>query len=421
MTSRSDYSSKLNIEIVADCINDIVSMKTYDWVVVGAGITGAAVSYELVQQGFKVLLVEKDDHLRGATRYSYGGLAYWSGTTELTRQLCEEGRAIHQTLSEELEAETQFREVDLVLTIAVEEDPQAVANRYGEFVTPPQLLTVAEACKIEPLLNPDAISGALTVRHGHISPDQTNAAYLQAFKRLGGEIKIAEVTGLIQAENRISGIQTIDGDYYSNNVLICAGGLSRQLLKSAGINVRVYFTHTEVLETPPVEIKLNTIIMSAGMERFQLEADATQPELEYLWDKPGHEIVPLIIDRSAVQFLNGRMRIGQPSRILTNPNTKINPSESEFMIRQAIGEILPDLEHLPATWSHCLVAFTHDGLPLVGKIPNYEGIHIFSGFSNPLVFIPPLAKRFAKLINGEPDQIVQQCSPSRFPEIDKYK
>jgi glycine/D-amino acid oxidase-like deaminating enzyme len=34
-------------------------MKTYDWVVVGAGITGAAVSYELVQQGFNVLLLEK--------------------------------------------------------------------------------------------------------------------------------------------------------------------------------------------------------------------------------------------------------------------------------------------------------------------------------------------------------------------------
>jgi glycine/D-amino acid oxidase-like deaminating enzyme len=106
--------------------------------------------------------------------------------------------------------------------------------------------------------------------------------------------------------------------------------------------------------------------------------------------------------------------MGQPSRILTNPYAKINPTESEFMIRQAIGEILPDLEHLPATWFHCLVAFTHDGLPLVGAIPNYEGIYIFSGFSNPLVFIPPLAKRFAKSITGKTDDVIQQCSPSRF-------
>jgi glycine/D-amino acid oxidase-like deaminating enzyme len=389
--------------------------------VVGAGITGAAVSYELVKQGFNVLLLEKDHHLRGATRYSYGGLAYWSGTTEFSRQLCQEGRAIHQTLSQELEAETQFREVDLVLIIPSGEDPQSLAASYPQFATPPQLLTVAEACEMEPLLNPDAISGALTVRHGHVSPNKTNAAYLQALQRLGGEIKIAEVTGFLQTKNRISGVKTADGDYHSNNVLICAGGLSRQLLKSAGIHVRVHFTHTEALETPPVEVKLSTIIMSAAMERFQLEADATKPELEYLWDQPGNEIVPLIIDRSAVQFLEGRMRIGQPSRILTNPFAKINPTESEFMIRQAIGELLPDLEHLPATWSHCLVAFTHDSLPLVGAIPNHEGIHIFSGFSNPLVFIPPLAKRFAKSMTGTTDDWIQCCSPSRFPEIDKYK
>ncbi|MGB3534844.1 MAG: FAD-binding oxidoreductase [Microcoleaceae cyanobacterium] len=389
-------------------------MTTYDWIVVGAGITGAAVSYELVKQGFKVLLVEKDHHLCGATRYSYGGLAYWAGTTELTRQLCQEGRDRHQILSEELGAETQFREVDLLLTISADEDPQSLAASYPPFATPPQLLTVAEACKLEPLLNPDAISGALTVRHGHVSPDQTNAAYLQAFKRLGGEIKIAEVTGLTQVKNKITAIQTTEGNYQSNNVLVCAGGLSRQLLKSAGIDVRVHFTHTEVLETPPVDVKLNTIIMSAGMERFKLEADATKPELEYLWDELGNEIVPLIIDRSAVQLLDGRIRMGQPSRILTNPYAKINQVESELMIRQGMGEILPDLKNLPATWSHCLVAFTYDGLPLIGEIPNHEGIYIFSGFSNPLVFVPPLAQRFAQFVKGRPDNIIKQCLPSRL-------
>jgi glycine/D-amino acid oxidase-like deaminating enzyme len=66
-------------------------MKTYDWIVIGAGITGAALSYELVKTGFSVLLLEKHKTPQNATRYSYGGLAFWSGTTELTRQLCDEG------------------------------------------------------------------------------------------------------------------------------------------------------------------------------------------------------------------------------------------------------------------------------------------------------------------------------------------
>ncbi len=61
-------------------------LKTYDWIVVGGGITGAALSYELAKKSFCVVLLEQHSTLQGATRYSYGGLAYWSGTTALTRQ-----------------------------------------------------------------------------------------------------------------------------------------------------------------------------------------------------------------------------------------------------------------------------------------------------------------------------------------------
>src|ERR671932_183892 len=93
-------------------------MKTYDWIVVGGGITGAALSYELATKGFSVLLLEQDATLQGATRYSYGGLAYWSGTSELTRQLCQEGIERHRTLTEELDTDTQFCELDLLLFIA---------------------------------------------------------------------------------------------------------------------------------------------------------------------------------------------------------------------------------------------------------------------------------------------------------------
>ena len=41
-------------------------MKTYDWIVVGAGITGAALGYELAQNGLRVLLIEQDIDLKNA-------------------------------------------------------------------------------------------------------------------------------------------------------------------------------------------------------------------------------------------------------------------------------------------------------------------------------------------------------------------
>ncbi|MDY7024358.1 MAG: FAD-binding oxidoreductase [Cyanobacteriota bacterium] len=388
-------------------------MTTYDWIIIGAGITGASLSYELAKKGLNVLLIEENSSLDNATRYSYGGLAYWSGSTPITRQLCEDGKQRHHILSEELEADTEFREVDLVLTVFPDQNPEKIAAAYSKFITPPRLLTPEEACEIEPLLNPNAISAAFTVRHGHISPEKTNSAYLEAFKRLGGRLEIDTVTELIKQENRIVGVKTKTNSYFAGNVAVCAGGLSRSLLTAAGISIRLHFTHTEVLETPSVDLNLRTVVMSAGMERFQLEADAAKPELEPLWNEPGHEFVPLIIDASAVQFLNKKMRIGQPSRVLSDPKAKINPTESEAQIRNAIGKILPALQDLPCNWYHCLVAFTYDSLPLVGEVPGLTGLHIFSGFSNPLVFVPPLAQRFANHVTGQTEEIVEQLSPLR--------
>lgn len=386
-------------------------MKTYDWIVIGGGITGAALGYELTKTGFSVLLVEKEIKPQNATRYSYGGLAYWSGTTELTRQLCTEGIGIHRLLSEELETDTEFRELNLILTIDATEKPEKIASTYSQFAIPPKLLSTKEACEIEPLLNPDYINGALIVKHGHINPELTAQGYTQAMMRLGGEVKIAEVLGFVQEKQRILGIKTATETYQSANVVICAGGVSRSLLKAAGINVRLYFTHAELIEIPQVDFKLQSLVMPAQLKRFQLEAESSKSEFDYLWQQSETEIVPHILDPGAVQFKNGRIIIGQISRTLSDRHAKIDRKSSETALRNQVGKILPKLANLPGNWHHCLVTFSHNRLPVIGAIPNFSGIHIFSGFSNPLVFVPPLAKRFAKAQTDE-DTIINQLKVS---------
>ncbi|PSB45124.1 FAD-dependent oxidoreductase [Cyanosarcina cf. burmensis CCALA 770] len=378
-------------------------MKIYDWIVVGGGIAGAALSYELVQQGFSVLLLEQDPTGQNATRYSYGGLAFWSGTTDTMRQLCAEGIARHRILSEELAADTQFRELDLLLTIAADDDPAAVAATYADFAIPPQFLSISEACELEPLLNPDAIAGALTVKHGHIHAEKTAQAYIQAFLRAGGDLQFAQVLKLWQQGDKVEGVKTVSETYCSANTAICAGGLSRALLKAAGISIELYFTHAELIDIPPVDIQLRSLVMPARLQRFQLEAASTTNDR--LWDEQGLELAPPILDAGAIQFLDGSLRLGQLSRTLTDTQATINPEASEATIRASVGQILPALKNLPGTWHHCLVSFSRVSkaersypLPLIGNIPGKTGIHTFSGFSNPLVIIPPLAQRFARSV-----------------------
>jgi glycine/D-amino acid oxidase-like deaminating enzyme len=388
-------------------------MTTYDWIVIGGGITGAALAYELVKKNFTVLLLEKDATLQGATRYSYGGLAYWSGTSELTRQLCHEGIEIHRHLSEELNADTEFRELDLLLTIDSDDNPQVVADRYAEFAIPPTLLSVDDACELEPLLNRNAIAGVLTVRHGHIDTEKTTQAYSEAFCRAGGEIQIAQVVELLRRGSQIEGVKTPDQTYHAGNTVVCAGGLSRALLKAAGISVPLYFTHAEVIETSPLDLKLHTLVMPAYTQRFELEAKASTAEVDPLWDEPGYEPVPPILDAGAVQFLDGRLLLGQLSRTLTDFHAQVDPKASEAAIRAQVGKVLPALEQIPGTWHHCLVAFSSNRLGVVGVLPNVEGAYVFSGVSTPLVFVPPLAKRFANWVAGQDDSAIAQLSPKQ--------
>ena len=224
--------------------------------------------------------------------------------------------------------------------------------------------------------------------------------------------KALELTPLLASGVGFSAINTTTQTYQSANIVICAGGLSRQLLKSAGIPINLYFTHAEIIETPSVDLRLHTLVTSANLQRFQLESKSTQ--VDKLWDEIGNEIIPPILDAGAIQFQNGSLRLGQISRALTDPNAEINPNQSEAWLRQSVGKFLPALANLPGNWHHCLVAFSSDNLPLIGAIPGFDGIHVFSGFSNPLVIIPPLAQRFANFATGKEDPIISQLSPSRF-------
>lgn len=374
-------------------------MTTYDWIVIGAGITGASLAYELSQQKFKVLLLEKNTQPDNATLYSYGGLAYWSGTDELTRTLGQSGIELHRHLSAELDADTEFRELDLVLTIDRHDDPQTIAENYNCFALTPELLSVQDGCILEPLLNPNAISGVLKLPHGHIQPQKTTDAYIQALLRNGGEIIYEQVTNLLYQGDTITGVKTEINSYFGANTVVCAGGLSRSLLQQADVTVDNYYTQAQLIKTPPVDLELATIVMPAVQQRFMLEAQCNSLD--------DYATSTTILDPGAVQFMDGSLYMGQISAI-SEDSLPLDPATASAQIRTEVGNILPLLEDLPGTCYSCLVAFNNRAIALVGNLANIQGLYLFSGFTSTLVYAPVLARRFAQSQVGSPDRIIQQ-------------
>jgi glycine/D-amino acid oxidase-like deaminating enzyme len=388
-------------------------MSAYDWIVIGGGITGAALAYELQNVGFVVLVLERDRYLQGASRLSYGGIPFWSGTDETTRQLCQEGSVKHQNLSSELGFDTEFRKLDLLLTISPHDDRDVQAKSFGRLEFPPTLLSPSESLELEPLLNIQAIAGSWLFPHAHVNPLALCEAYKQAFLRLGGiwlNEKVLEVTGQT--------VRTSQAEYICGKTAVCAGGIARSLLGQSGIQAKLYFTHCEVLETEATDLELRTMVMPASNGRLDLESRISQPDLESFWQNqqalPDRDFSSLAIDVGAIQFGDRTIKIGQPSYVHPDPEFKSNPIQNEKMLRDRMAKILPKLAELPGTYNHCLVAFSVDSLPLIGELP-LSNIYLFTSFTSPTIYVPPLAQHFAQSFAAEnKNELLTKFSPSRF-------
>lgn len=370
-------------------------MTNYDVIVIGGGLTGSVLSYELAKKSLHVLLLDKDAFFYNATTSSYGGISYWGGTNNLTNQLCEESINIYRNLDEQLSQEIEFRELDLLFTINPSQDVKKLIDEYQKFYIKPQFLNVDESTQLEPLLNSDAIAGCLKFPQAHVNPEKMILAYQKEFIKLGGQIEKELVISVETKNNKIQGVKTKNNTYFSEQVVICAGAFSRLLLEKLALNLPIYFSHAQLIKIPPSEIKLRTLVMPCTSKRLDTEKEITNEEKISMWQNPNNKLQSDVLEAGAIQFLDGSFCLGQISQIITNIDTPIDAKASERRIREAIAKVLPSLSVLQGTWHNCKVAFSQ-GMPFqVRKIDEIEGLSLFSGFTSPFVFVPPLARHFA--------------------------
>src|SRR4051794_15412640 len=94
-----------------------------DVVIVGAGVVGAALAYELARLRQRVLLLERAEGAGlGASRWSLGGTHWLSAAMDpRLRDLCREGLDRHQALSGELGTDSGFQARPILVLAPTEE------------------------------------------------------------------------------------------------------------------------------------------------------------------------------------------------------------------------------------------------------------------------------------------------------------
>jgi glycine/D-amino acid oxidase-like deaminating enzyme len=384
----------------------------WDFGVIGSGIAGLAIAYELANRGATVLLVEDPAGLC-ATDWSYGGIAYWAAATPLSRQLCQESIQWHRQAANELGHGTGFRDRQILLWFGRRWDIQSeLQKRYGNFAIAPEWLGIDDVMDREPQFNRGAIGGALAFPHGQVDPRTLRAAYRHALMARGGRVHAGLVTAIRSGVGNTIQLETDRGPIPVGQVVVAAGALSRTLLQQSQIPVPLYWSHAELVELAPSRQSLSTIVMPALQQRQTLESRVRQDDS---WDQDldiGHAMP--ILDAGAVQFSDRRIIIGQISRLIPQTQSPKDPQGAERQIRDSVGRILPTIASLPGQFQHCWVAFSLDGWPIVGELrPN---IHLFTGFSSPFVYVPPFAQRLAQRLTGNPapDKALILADPKRL-------
>jgi len=165
---------------------------TADAVVVGGGVIGLSMAYELARRGLRRIVVLEGGYLgSGATGRCGGGIRQqW--TTEANVRMAQESVAIFAQLSAELGYQTFFRQGGYLMITEKEEDREALRkavalqNRCG---APSRFLEPQECHDIVPQLDIAKIRGAtFCQKDGTAYPFSVVWGYARAAARRGVQI-----------------------------------------------------------------------------------------------------------------------------------------------------------------------------------------------------------------------------------------
>jgi len=371
-----------------------------DVVVIGGGVNGCSIAYNLAKRGCSnVIVLEKNYLASGSTgRCGAGVRAQWG--TEMNLRMAIAAVHMFENMNEELayDDDIEFNQGGYLLVAYTDEGwaqfqkNVELQRRFGLKV---DVCTPEDAKEIVPHLNTEGLLGAtFCPTDGHCNPFKVTDAYAKAARRLGAEILThTTVTGIKVEGDRVVGVETDHGFIATPTVVNAAGGYSQDIARMAGVQIPNYSERHQILITEPVEHIQDPMVMSFHHNLY------------------------------CQQTPHGSFIMG-----LGDPNEKPGyNTDSTWQFLQEMAEkavwMLPPLRNLRIVrqWAG-LYNMTPDRTPILGAVPGLTGFHLAVGFSGHGFMLAPMTGvLLAEEILGLPLSLpIRQMDLGRYERGELY-
>jgi len=367
--------------------------KKADVVIIGGGINGCSLAYNLAKKKVNVIVVEKNYLSSGATGACGAGIRQQWSTIENTR-LAIESVKIFEKLSKELDQDIEFRQGGYLIAVHDEkemiqaEKNVAMQRSLGLKV---DILDVSEINNIVPILDVKGmkvIGATFCPTDGHANPFKTNFAYAYAARRNGVEIYThTKVVGIKTNKNEIKAVET-DKGFIKTNIAVNAAGIeSKDIARMVNINLPLVAYRKEIMATECLEPLFEAMVISF------------KDGIYFSQQREGQIVggIPIPEERSGYK---------------TIPTFAFMRHMAKTLTRYA-----PILKHVNMLrhWTG-FYDVTPDARPVLGETRELKGFIQCNGFSGHGFMISPMVTKILSeyIIDGKSPDILEKLNLDRF-------
>ena len=328
---------------------------TYDVVVAGAGIVGAACAAEFARARLRVALVEPTVIGGGATAAGMGHLAVMDDS-EAQFALCRYSQLLWKDLAGRLPADVEYLDCGAIWVAADDDEMAEVHRKHGYYTqrgAPVQVLDQQSLREAEPNLRPGLLGGLLVQDDAVLYPPCAARFLVNEAQGHGAALLLGHK--LVAFGEKTATIE--NGTSLTADCIVLANGFAAGAL-------------TPTLQMQPRKGHLLITDRYPGFLRHQLI------ELEYL--KSAHSVTADSVAFNVQPRQTGQVLIGS-SRQYGSDDARVDSQIMSAMLQRA-SEYMPGLRGLSVIrgWTGFRAA-TPDKLPLIGLCPGYQTVYLATG------------------------------------------